>query len=58
LERLASVDLADFVATNSPFETDDRHWLDHCRRRYPATPHPSETWTRRNGGRASWRNRS
>jgi len=55
LERLAAVDLADFVAANAPFETDDRLWLDHCRRRYPPSPHPSETWIQRNGGRVSWR---
>lgn len=50
--------LAEFLAANSPFEIDDRLWLDHCRRRYPTSPHPSETWAQRNDGRISWRERS
>jgi len=55
LDRLAPAPLADFLAANCPFETDDPLWLDHCRRRYPISPHPSETSAQRNGGRATWR---
>ena len=55
LDRMVAADLADFLAANWPFETDDALWLDHCRRRYPISPHPSETSAQRNGGRATWR---
>ena len=55
LGRIDTADLAHFVASNWAFETDDPLWLDHCRRGYPAAPHPSETSAQRNGGRVSWR---
>ncbi len=55
LAALGAVDLADFAAANTPFETDDHAWGDHCRRRYGADPHPAETMQQRNGARATWR---
>jgi hypothetical protein len=57
LAGLPAVDLADFLAGNSPFETDDEAWLNYCRDTYAPVPHPSESTAERNGPRSSWRDR-
>jgi len=55
LADLPGVDLADFIAANFPFETDDPLWLDYCAALYPCAGHASLTAEQRNGARVSWR---
>ena len=55
LGRLPPIDLAEFIAGNVAFGTNDRRWLDHCEKIYPVASHPSETVAQRNGARTSWR---
>jgi len=48
------VDLADWLAVNTPFDTDDDEWLEHCADVYPIYPHASLTTDDREGVHASW----
>ena len=55
LADVGPVDLADFIAANFSFETDDAPWLDYCAAVYIGPLEASLTADQRNGARASWR---
>jgi len=46
--------LAEFIAHNTPFETDDEQWAKHCREEYDDYGDASETAAERNGARVSF----
>ncbi len=50
LEKQQPVDLADAIARNTPFDTDDWEWLEHCAKTYPVSEHGSLTAADRNRG--------
>lgn len=54
LGHLPAVNLATFLAANSPFSNDDPCWRAHCRRQYGRPGHPSLSAEQRNGPRLTW----